>query len=155
MRFRIVSVGKLKEKYFEEAQKEYLKRLSRFAKTEVVEVKDERPAGGSEAALTAARDVEAARIRQKLRGFVIACTPAGTEYTSEEFAQFLEKLRTGAPEVTFLVGGSTGLAGDLLRAADARISFSRMTMPHRLFRIVLLEQLYRAQKIASGETYHK
>lgn len=156
MRIRIVCVGRLKEKYFEQAQAEYVKRLSRFATVDIVEVKDETPKSESAADERAARDEEGKRILPKLKGYVIACSPGGKTLTSEEFAARFKDLSVrGQSDVSFIIGGSTGLSDAVLQTADLVLSFSAMTMPHRLFRIVLLEQIYRAFKISSGQTYHK
>lgn len=156
MLIRMICVGRLKEKYFTQAQAEYVKMLSRFAAVDIAEVRDERPKGDSPAAQRAAKEAEGARILAQVRGFVIACDPKGCTMTSEQFAKELEDLRLhGKSTVSFIIGGSTGLSDEVRRGADLVLSFSAMTMPHRLFRIVLLEQIYRAFKIASGEAYHK
>jgi 23S rRNA (pseudouridine1915-N3)-methyltransferase len=154
-KIKLVCVGKLKEKYFSAAQAEYKKMLSRFADIQIMEVADEpllKNGAGDDAALAA----EAARIRPLLSGRVVACDIGGETMASEEFAAYIQSgMDAGAGEFCFVVGGSVGLSKEIKEKADLRLSFSRMTMPHRLFRIVLLEQVYRAYKIMNGETYHK
>lgn len=152
----IVCVGKLKEKYFREAESEYAKRLKRYCDLKIIEVKDETPRDASPHSEEQARRVEGDRITGHLRGYVIACDVKGGTFNSETFSAMLEGLTLGGEShVTFVIGGSTGLSDAVLARANLRVSFSRMTMPHRLFRIVLLEQIYRAFRIARGETYHK
>jgi 23S rRNA (pseudouridine1915-N3)-methyltransferase len=154
-KIKLVCVGKLKEKYFLAAQAEYKKMLSRFADVEIVEVADQ-PLSKNGAGGNSALRAEGGRILPRLSGRVVACDIKGTQMTSEEFAGYLEGSRDGgAGEVCFVIGGSVGLAEEVKAKADMKLSVSRMTMPHRLFRIVLLEQIYRAFKIMAGETYHK
>lgn len=131
--------------------------LSRFAQTEIIEVPDE-PLSGvkSQAGENAALLSEEARILPRLAGHVIVCDIVGRQMTSDEFAGFLQNcMLEGESEICFVVGGSIGLSDTIKKKASLRLSVSRMTMPHRLFRIVLLEQVYRAFKIMNGETYHK
>lgn len=154
-KIKLVCVGKLKEKYFLAAQAEYKKMLSRFADVEIVEVADQ-PLSKNDAGDNSALRAEGGRILPRLSGRVVVCDIKGTQMTSEEFAGYLESSRDGgAGEVCFVIGGSVGLAEEIKAKADIKLSVSRMTMPHRLFRIVLLEQIYRAFKIIAGETYHK
>lgn len=154
-KIKLVCVGKLKEKYYSAAQAEYKKMLSRFADVEIVEAQDQplpKSGGGDEVALRS----EAERITPHLSGRIVACDIEGEAMSSEQFAAYIKNaMDTGAGRLCFVVGGSAGLAEDEKQKADLRLSFSKMTMPHRLFRIVLLEQIYRAYKILSGETYHK
>lgn len=131
--------------------------LSRFAQTEIIEVADE-PLSSvkSEAGGAAVLDAEAQRILPQLSGHVIVCDVEGRQKSSEEFAAYLKNsMLQGDSVITFVIGGSIGIAEDVKKRAALRLSVSRMTMPHRLFRIVLLEQVYRAFKIINGETYHK
>jgi 23S rRNA (pseudouridine1915-N3)-methyltransferase len=131
--------------------------LSRFAQTEIIEVPDEPLAGvKSTAGETAALLSEEARILPRLSGHVIACDIVGRQMSSEGFAGYLkDRMLEGTSEICFVVGGSIGLSDNVKSKAALRLSVSRMTMPHRLFRIVILEQVYRAFKIINGETYHK
>lgn len=156
LHIRIVCVGKLKEKYFREAESEYAKRLKRYCDLKILEVKDETPKDDSPRSLEQARRVEGDRITAHLKGYVVACDIKGSTFNSETFSSFIEGLTlSGESHVSFVIGGSTGLSEAVLTRVDLRLSFSRMTLPHRLFRIVLLEQIYRAFRIARGETYHK
>jgi 23S rRNA (pseudouridine1915-N3)-methyltransferase len=157
MRIQTVCVGKLKEGYYREAQAAYIKLLGRFCDARVTEVADEPfPRARSVKQEEAAREAEGIRLLQKCEGFLIACDPRGEAMTSEAFsARLAELMLRGGSAVTFAVGGSTGLSEAVRDRADLLLSFSPMTMPHRLFRIVLLEQIYRAFKIMKGETYHK
>lgn len=150
-------MGKLKEKYYLAAQAEYVKMTSRFAQTEIIEVADE-PLSGvkSEAGEMAVLDAEAQRILPHLSGHVVVCDVGGQQKSSEEFAAYIgNRMLQGDGEITFVIGGSIGLGAEIKKKAALRLSISCMTMPHRLFRIVLLEQIYRAFKILNKETYHK
>ncbi len=154
-KIKLVCVGKLKEKYYLAAQAEYKKMLSRFADIQIEEVADQ-PLLKSGAGVAAALRVEGERILPRLSGRIVACDIKGKQMTSEQFAAYLQGcMDGGVGEVCFVVGGSAGLAEDIKAKADMKLSFSSMTLPHRLFRIVLLEQVYRAFKIIAKETYHK
>ena len=141
------------------AQKEYVKRLSRFANVEVREVADEQtPDNPTEAQKKGILQKEAARIEKAAAGFshIIALAVEGKQETSEEFAGRIEQMmKSGQPDICFIIGGSLGIQEETKKKAEAKLSLSKMTMPHRLARIVLLEQLFRAFKIIAGETYHK
>lgn len=154
MRITVAAVGKLREPHWRAASDEYLKRLGRYANVDVVEVADrDLAAGGVERAVEA----EGADMLRALRpdSHVIALAIAGVERTSEELAARLENLMlAGSSDVTFVVGGSGGLAPAVLARADERLSLSRMTLPHQLCRVVLLEQVYRAFRIIRNEPYH-
>jgi len=153
----ILCVGKLKELFFSQACAEYLKRLSRMGKVQVIEVPDERePAQTSPAALRSVMDAEAARLLRHIRpeDHVITMEIGARQYASEAFAQRLETL-CAQKRVCFVIGGSFGLGQAILDRSDEAISLSKMTFPHQLARVVLLEQIYRAAKISSGERYHK
>ena len=154
----ILCVGKMKEKPYREMADEYLKRLSRFGKYEEIEVPD-LPDGGGSPALeeqVKAREGEALLSRIRPGDRVIALTIPGKARTSEELAKHLQELRTGgAGRIVFIIGGSLGLGQNVLARADEELSMSAMTFPHQLARVMLLEQLYRAEKINAGERYHK
>jgi len=157
MKITILCVGKLKEKYYLHAQDEYIKMTSRFARVQVVELADEPQARGV-AAEEKAKEAEGRRILEKCPagGFLIACDPRGSHFTSEEFSAEISAVMTeGKGPLCFAIGGSHGLSEEVRRRANLLLSFSKMTLPHRLFRIVLLEQIYRAFKIMNNETYHK
>lgn len=152
---RLLCVGKLKEPFFREAQAEYLKRLSAFARVEIVERKETPlPAGAPEALVHRALEQEGEGLLAAARGALIALSPEGEKFSSEAFSALVKKY-AAAGEICFAVGGSCGLGSEVKAAAVKTISFSDMTMPHTLFRIVLLEQIYRAFMISEGRTYHK
>lgn len=155
MRVRIICTGKLKKAYLEQAQQEYAKLLSRYCSLEIVELKEEMPKGTGAKAEAAARETEAERILPKLEGYVVCLDPKGKRMSSEAFSEFVDGLYAEGRNLSFVIGGSTGLAPSVRQRADLVLSMSDMTLPHHLFRIVLLEQIYRAFKIARGETYHK
>lgn len=155
MSIDIVCIGKLKEKYYKEAQSHYIKLLSRFAKVNVIEVADISLEGvKSEKEERKVKDRECSEALKRAKGYIIACDTAGVKYNSEGFSRFIaDKAAQG--NISIIIGGSLGLNDEVKNKADSIISFSDMTLPHRLFRIVLLEQLFRAFKIDAGETYHK
>ena len=159
MKITVLSVGKIKEKYFTDAIKEYSKRLSRYCKLEIIEVADEKtPEGASEHEEDLIRQKEAERLKKHIKGgaYVISLAIEGQQLSSEKFS---EKLHTiglhGESHIIFIVGGSIGLADEILKGSKELISFSRMTFPHQLMRVVLLEQIYRGFRIMHGEPYHK
>ncbi len=160
MSFAIVCVGRLKEKPYRQMADEYLRRLGRFGKTEEIEIPDlPEPAGNHSAALEdQIRTREGEGILRTIRpgDWVIALTIPGRAPDSVELADRIRELRVrGAGRIVFVIGGSLGLGRNVLERADEEISMSRMTFPHQLARVMLLEQLYRAEKIIAGERYHK
>ena len=160
MSFAIVCVGRLKEKPYRQMADEYLRRLGRFGKTEEIEIPDlPEPAGNHSAALEdQIRTREGEGILRIIRpgDWVIALTIPGRAPDSVELADRIRELRVrGAGRIVFVIGGSLGLGRNVLERADEEISMSRMTFPHQLARVMLLEQLYRAEKIIAGERYHK
>lgn len=159
MNIRIVCAGKMKESFFIEAAREYEKRLSRFVTLTVSEVADEKtPDSMSRAEELAAMDREGARMLKCIRDtdYVIALTVDGRRRTSEDFAAHLDALMNrGKSSIVFVIGGSLGLSRSVTDRADETLSVSDMTLPHRLCRVFLLEQIYRAYKINAHETYHK
>lgn len=159
MQIKIVAVGKLKEKYWVQGIEEYAKRLSAYAKLQMVEVADERaPENMSAAEEEQVKRVEGERILGQVKPdeYVVALAIEGKPLSSEELAAQLDELGTyGRSKVTFIIGGSLGLSGEVMGRADLKLSFSRMTFPHQLVRLMLVEQVYRAYKIVRGEPYHK
>lgn len=159
MKITCVVVGKIKEKYFTDAIKEYSKRLSRYCKLEIVELADEKtPDGASEAEEVAIREKEGERILKALKddAYVIALAIEGKMLDSVELSQKIDRLGvSGTSHIAFVIGGSLGLAPAVMKRADYALSFSRMTFPHQLMRVVLLEQLYRSYRIMKNEPYHK
>ncbi|NTW05402.1 MAG: 23S rRNA (pseudouridine(1915)-N(3))-methyltransferase RlmH [Peptococcaceae bacterium] len=159
MQLTILTVGRLKERYWLEAQQEYLKRLSPFARIKLVEVADESaPEGASPALEEKIKNLEGMRISKHIPqdNYVIALDRLGRTMNSREFAAaFAELGLQGKSQVTLIIGGSLGLAESILKSADLRLSFSQLTFPHQLMRVILLEQIYRLFKINRGEPYHK
>ncbi len=159
MAITIVCVGKLRERFFVDAAQEYGKRLSRLMPVQVAEVPDERePEGGSLALCRQALQKEGERILGKIgpQEHVIALCVDGPQPTSEALAQKLRAFFVeGKSNITFVIGGSLGLSPEVLARANETMGMSRLTFPHQLARVVLLEQLYRAAKINAGERYHK
>ena len=158
-RVLVFCVGKLKEAFYLSAASEYLKRLAAFCDISLTELPEERlPEKPSQAQIDAALAKEAQALRGKLPkgAYVIVCAPEGKELSSEELSAKLQALRLeGKSTLCFVVGSSFGLDERFKREADFRLSFSKMTFPHHLFRVMLLEQLYRAESIAAGTRYHK
>lgn len=159
MQYTILCVGKIKERFFADAIAEYRKRLSRYGKTEVIEVADEKtPDQASETLESQIRQKEAERLIRHIRDnmYVIALDLRGKEYDSVAFAEHLEEIMLrGGSHIAFVIGGSLGLHPLVLQRADERICFSKMTFPHQLMRVILLEQIYRANRIQKGQPYHK
>lgn len=159
MNISIITVGKLKEKYLKQGIDEYLKRLSAYAKMEMIEVPDEKaPEELSETEMIQVKQKEGERILSKIHpdAYVIALAIEGKMKSSEELADSLDKLATyGKSKVAFVIGGSLGLSQEVLQRADEKLSFSKMTFPHQLMKLILLEQVYRAFRINRGEPYHK
>lgn len=159
MKISVITVGKIKEKYLRDAIAEYSKRLSRYCKLEIVEVADEKtPDQASEAVEDAIRAKEGERILKYIRDdmYVITLEINGKMLTSEQFADKIESLGVqGKSSIAFVIGGSIGLGKEVLKRSDFALSFSKMTFPHQLMRVVLLEQVYRGYRIINGEPYHK
>lgn len=159
MKIRILCVGKIKEKFMREALGEYSKRLSRYIKLEITEVVDEKtPDSASEREELQIRDKEGERLLKLIRqeDYVIALAIDGKMYDSVTFSQKLDRFgMLGRGSVVFVIGGSLGLAEQVLERADESISFSKMTFPHQLMRVILLEQIYRGYRILRNEPYHK
>ncbi len=155
----IVCVGKIKEKYWNEAISEYSKRLSRYCKLSIIEVADEKtPDNAPEAIENQIKQKEGERILSKIpdNAHVIALAINGKKYTSEALSAHINDLAvSGKSKISFVIGGSLGLHEDVLKRANEKLSFSDMTFPHQMMRVVLLEQIYRSYKILSGEPYHK
>ncbi|MCI8939647.1 MAG: 23S rRNA (pseudouridine(1915)-N(3))-methyltransferase RlmH [Dorea sp.] len=159
MKLTLITVGKIKEKYLRDAVAEYSKRLSRYCKLEILETADERtPEDASEAAKEALRDKEGKRILKLVRedAYVITLEIQGEMPDSVELADKIEKLGVkGISHIVFIIGGSIGLSKEVCLRSDYALSFSRMTFPHQLMRVILLEQIYRSFRIIHGEPYHK
>lgn len=158
-RVKIICIGKLKDAFFREASDEYMKRLKAYCKAEIIEIPAaELPDSPSQALINAALEKEAELILKKITpgATVAAMCVEGKMYSSEELADCLAKAALrGSGDIIFIIGGSYGLSERVKQKADIKMSASRMTFPHRLFRVMLLEQIYRGYKINAGEKYHK
>lgn len=159
MKIKIVTVGKLKEKYLKDGIAEYTKRLSRFCKLEILELVDEKtPDKASDLENQQILEKEGSRILAKIaeREFVIALAIEGKQFPSEEFSSILSDITVrGFSDITFVIGGSLGLSSVVKKRADLLMSFGKLTLPHQLMRLVLVEQIYRAFMIQQGSPYHK
>lgn len=158
MNINIICVGKIKEKYFQAAIEEYSKRLSRFARLTITEVADEKiPDNASEKECEIIKNKEGAKILSKISGnaYVIAMCIEGKEISSEGLAEKIAATSMTASNITFIIGGSLGLSDEVKTRANHKMSFGKITLPHQLMRVVLLEQIYRAFKINNNECYHK
>ncbi len=159
MNINILCVGTLKEKYLKEASAEYEKRLRPYASVKIIEVLEQKaPENISTATAESIKDKEGAKIIEKIgqRDFVAALDIGGEQLSSEELAVFLSDIMVkGTSTITFIIGGSLGLSPAVVSRADLRLSFSKMTFPHQLMRVILLEQVYRGFRIIRGEPYHK
>lgn len=159
MNITVLCIGKIKERYWEEAIKEYSKRLSKYARLEIQELKETRisdkPSAAEEQAV---KESEGKAILSKIKkeAYVITLEIKGKALSSEALAEKLDSLMvSGKSDIVFVIGGSLGLSEEVSRRADFKLSFSAMTFPHQMIRVFLLEQIYRAYKINRGETYHK
>ena len=159
MKITVITVGKIKEKYLRDAVAEYVKRLSRYCKLEIIEVADEKtPDQASETVEEQIRDKEGERILKHIRDdmYVITLEIGGKMVSSEELADKINMLGIrGQSSVAFVIGGSIGLGREVLKRSDYALSFSKMTFPHQLMRVILLEQVYRSYRIINREPYHK
>lgn len=159
MRITVITVGKIKEKYLKDAIAEYSKRLSKYCKLEIIEVADERtPDNASEVVEDLIRSKEAERILKYLKedAYVVTLEINGKQLSSEELADKIDKLGVqGTSHIIFIIGGSIGLGEEVLKKSNYALSFSKMTFPHQLMRVILLEQIYRSYRIISNQPYHK
>ena len=159
MKIKLVTVGKLKEKYLIQGINEYLKRLNSYAKMEIIEVPDEKaPEKLSDAEMLQVKEKEGQRILGKINDneYVFVLAINGKQLSSEEFSKEIEQLGiSGKSNLTFVIGGSLGLSDSVLQRSKQQISFGRLTYPHQLMRLVLVEQIYRGFRIMKGEPYHK
>lgn len=154
----VITVGKLKDRFFEDASAEYMKYLKQFSKTEIIEIPAATlPDAPAASQIQSALEKEAEQILKRIpnNAFVAAMCIEGKQISSEDMAEMLKTNQQTGKSVVFVIGGSYGLAETVKKRADARISMSRMTFPHRLARIMLLEQIYRGFTINAGKTYHK
>ena len=148
---KIITVGKLKEKYFKDAVSEYVKRLSKYTKIELIEVNDED------------YDVKKTLLKEKDnimkyvtdKDYIVTLEIEGNEFSSTQLSDKINEMLVNNSNITFIIGGSYGLHSDIKKISNFKLSFSKMTFPHQLFRVMLLEQIYRSFKIINNETYHK
>ncbi|WP_414052069.1 23S rRNA (pseudouridine(1915)-N(3))-methyltransferase RlmH [Macrococcus animalis] len=159
MKITIITVGKLKEKYWKMAVDEYVKRLGAYSKIELIEVADEKDSDNmSEKDIEIAKEKEAQRIlsRVKYDSYVYTLEILGKQLDSVELSKNIEqKMNTGKSDLTFIIGGSNGLHKSVMERSNFAISFSKMTFPHQMMKVILLEQVYRAFRIMKGQSYHK
>lgn len=159
MKIEIICIGKLKEKYWTEASAEYIKRLSKYCDPQITELKESRlPDRASAAQEAAVIEEEGRNILKHVKdgSYVISLEIRGKALSSEALASKLEDIALGGgSHVTFIIGGSLGLSGEVSKRADFKLSFSQMTFPHQMMRVILLEQIYRSFKIIKNEAYHK
>ena len=159
MKITVITVGKIKEKYLRDAIAEYSKRLSKYCKLEIIEVADEKtPDNASEVVEDSIRSKEAERILKYVKddAYIITLEIGGKQLSSEELADKIDKLGVqGTSHIIFIIGGSIGLGKEVLNKSNYALSFSKMTFPHQLMRVILLEQVYRSYRIINGEPYHK
>ena len=156
VKINIVAVGKVKEKYFAEGINEYAKRMSKFAQFSIIEVQEENFAKVDDGIIEIIKEKECQRILPHLKGTVIALAIEGKKYDSQNFSKAIQKfIDQSGGTITFVIGGSYGLSDKIKKEAKELISFSDMTFPHTMFRLMLSEQIYRAFSIISGSGYHK
>ena len=159
MNVKILCVGKIKEKFYKDAISEYSKRLSKYCCLDIVEVPDEKTSeNASDNEINIVKDKEGKRILKHLkdRDYVVSLAIEGAQKDSVSFSKHIENLGiSGKSSIVFIIGGSLGLSKEVLKRSDELLSFSKMTFPHQLMRVVLLEQIYRAMRIMNNEPYHK
>ena len=152
MKINLICVGKIKEPYLRDAVNEYIKRLKPWCMLNVIEINE----GNFNKSDIEIKEIEGKQIKTKIKGYVIVTAIDGVQKNSLEFAKEIEKLQiSGKNEISIIIGGSTGLSEEILEDADEKISFSKMTFPHQLFRVMMLEQIYRALSILNNSAYHK
>jgi len=149
---KIICVGKIKEKFYKEAIEEYQKRLSKYTKINIIEVED---INLNNEELIKQKESELIQKNIEKKDYIITLEIEGKELSSIELSKKIEELETTNPNITFIIGGSYGLANEIKELSNYKLSFSKLTFPHQLFRVILLEQIYRAYKIKNNESYHK
>lgn len=159
MKITLITVGKLKEKYWKQAVDEYMKRISGYAKIELVEIPDEKePHNASEKDIEIIKEKEAQKILSKIKDtqHVVTLEINGKAYTSEKLADEYQKwMNTGKSDVVFIIGGSNGIGDSLKKRSNQEISFGSLTYPHQMMKVMLMEQIFRVNKIIKNENYHK
>lgn len=149
---KIICLGKIKEDFFKDAEKEYLKRLQKYTKLEIIELEDEKD---KDIKVCLSKEEQLIKKSIKDKDNLVLLDINGKEYTSTEFSNFINKELTENSNITFIIGSSNGVSEEIKRLAKKKVSFSKLTFPHQMFRIILLEQIYRSFKIINNESYHK
>lgn len=149
---KVLCVGKIKEKFFKDAIEEYLKRISKYSKIEIIEVND---VDLNNKDLNLEKEKESLLKHINDKDYIVTLEIEGKQMSSEEFSQTIDRTLINYPNITFIIGGSYGIHNDIKNKSNLKLSFSKMTFPHQLFRIILLEQIYRGFKIVKNESYHK
>ena len=155
IKINVVAIGDIKEKYILDAIKEYSKRITRFANLNIIEIKENNPASNSEKDIKSALKKDAIEIEKHLSGFIIVLDILGKQIDSIELSKTIEKITQTNSTITFVIGASNGLSDEIKSKANLKLSFSLMTFPHQLMRVILLEQIYRAFTILNNIAYHK
>ena len=155
IKINVVAIGDIKEKYLLDAIKEYSKRITRFANLNIIEIKEYNPASNSEKDIKSALKKDAIEIEKHLSGFIIVLDILGKQIDSIELSKTIEKTTQTNSTITFVIGASNGLSDEIKSKANLKLSFSSMTFPHQLMRVILLEQIYRAFTILNNIAYHK
>lgn len=155
IKINVVAIGDIKEKYLLDAIKEYSKRITRFANLNIIEIKENNPASNSEKDIKSALKNDAIEIEKHLSGFIIVLDILGKQIDSIELSKTIEKITQTNSTITFVIGASNGLSDEIKSKANLKLSFSSMTFPHQLMRVILLEQIYRAFTILNNIAYHK
>lgn len=155
LKINIVAIGDIKEQYLKEGLSEYLKRISRFADIKILEIKEHNPSSTNPNDISIALQKDAVEIKKKIKGYPICLDITGKSLDSVEFSNYLDKLSLQTSEITIIIGASNGLSEELKSQCKDKISFSKMTFPHQLMRLILLEQIYRAFTIINNISYHK
>ena len=155
IKINLISIGDIKEKYLREAIGEYSKRISRFAELKIIELKENVAQSNSKTDILKALEKDAENMKKYLKGYIICLDINGKMLKSEEFSQKIEKISLSNSEITFIIGASNGIDEKIKNLSNEKISFSPMTFPHQLMRVIFLEQLYRAFTISNNIAYHK
>lgn len=155
LKINLIVIGDIKESYLKEAISEYSKRISRFADLKIVELKENNPISTNHKDISLALEKDAKNIQSHIKGYSICLDINATQLTSEQFAEKIKTLSLKTGEITFIIGASNGIAEQIKNTCNEKLSFSKMTFPHQLMRVIFLEQLYRALTINNNIAYHK
>ena len=155
LKINLIAIGDIKEKYLKDATNEYLKRLTRFAEVKIIELKENNPKSNYPAEIKSALQKDKTEIEKHIKGYCVCLDIEGKMLTSEEFSKTIKKISINNSEISFIIGASNGLDEELKSRCNLRLSFSKMTFPHQLMRVIFLEQLYRAFTISNNISYHK